>query len=189
MHNAIACKDVVCSVLLIDVPNLHIFLLLIIQAKDKSRFPPQAPVVDNASPRPRESKKAKKEKKSSSKRKHKDLEARRDAHEVVFPKEAMAVDAPGALPNATASPPATTPQPLPPAPASAAPTAPSAFETWYLSQMAECFGDEIEALQDADAPVHPRVLMKAFAMAAPLFSAAEQRTALAGGGTKGITTR
>jgi len=54
------------------------------------------------------------------------------------------------------------------------PTVGSTFAAWYLSKVAECFGDEIDRLKDADAPVHPKVLMKAMASWVPLFSQEEQ---------------
>ena len=53
------------------------------------------------------------------------------------------------------------------------------FSDWYLSKAAGCFGDEIEALQHADAPVHPKVLLQAFAAGVALFTPQEQAAAVA----------
>jgi hypothetical protein len=53
------------------------------------------------------------------------------------------------------------------------------FQRWYLSTMANCFADEIEALHGADGAVPGRVLARALGAGVSLFSPLERRLAMA----------
>ena len=52
------------------------------------------------------------------------------------------------------------------------------FGRWYLSTMATCFADEIEALHGADGAVPGRVLIRALGAGASLFSPLERLLAM-----------
>jgi hypothetical protein len=74
-------------------------------------------------------------------------------------------------------PPLQSPSPPPPSQPQLLSTT-NAFHDWYLAEIADNFEPEIEALNDADAPVGSKVLIQALESNLALFSPQERKVAL-----------